>query len=117
MPSRLNRNAHFLRLLSSSKPSVKKKLVEHATKDQVDTLSELALNVLNGVIPLESRQFNKLKRHAHKLRTLARKRGSVKRRKQLLVRNQRCGFLPLLAALAPIALNLIIKLFLAKRGY
>ena len=56
MPSRLDRNAHFLRLLSSSKPRLKKKLIEHATKDQVDTLSELALNVLKGTIPLESRQ-------------------------------------------------------------
>ena len=110
MPSRLDRNAHFLRLLSSSKPRLKKKLIEHATKDQVDTLRELALNVLKGAIPLESRQFNKLKRHAHKLRRLARKRGSVKRRKQLLVRNQRAGFLPLLAALAPLVLNLISKI-------
>ena len=106
----LDRNAHFLRLLFSSKPSLKKKLIEHATKDQVDTLSELALNVLKGTISLESNQFNKLKRHAHKLRSLARKRGSVKRRKQLLVRNQRGGFLPLLAALAPIALSLISKI-------
>ena len=40
--SRLDRNAQFLRLLSSSKPSVKKKLAQQATKDQVDTLSELA---------------------------------------------------------------------------
>ena len=110
MPSRLDRNAHFLRLLSSWKPRLKKKLIEHATKDQVDTLSELALSVLKGTIPLESRQFNKLKRHAHKLRRLARKRGSVKQRKQLLVRNQRSGFLPLLAALAPLALNLISKI-------
>ena len=63
MPLRLDRNAHFLRLLFYSR--LKKKLIEHATKDQVDTLSELALNVLKGTIPLESRQFHKLKRHAH----------------------------------------------------
>ena len=87
MSSRLDRNEHFLRLLASSKPSVKKKLVQHATKDQVDTLSELALNVLSGVIPLEARRYKKLKRHAQKLRALAKKKGSVKRRKELLVRN------------------------------
>ena len=64
---------------------MKKKLVEHATKDQMDTLSELALNLLSGVIPLEASHYNKLKRHAQKLRALAKKKGSMKRRTQLLV--------------------------------
>ena len=76
----------------------------------MDTLSELALNLLSGVIPLEANHYKKLKRHAQKLRTLAQKRRSVKRRKELLVRNQRGGFLTVLAGLlAPLALNLISK--------
>ena len=41
MSSRLDRNTHFLRLLASSKPSEKKKLVEHVTKDQMDTRTGL----------------------------------------------------------------------------
>ena len=106
----MHRNAHFLRLLASSKPNVKKKLVQYATKDQVDTLSELALNLLNGAIPLQPRQFNQFRRHAQKLRTLARKKGSMKQKKRLLVgRNQRGGMLPsllpLLISLAPMVIE------------
>ena len=111
MSSRLNRNTHFLRLLASSKPGVKKKLVEHATKDKMDTLSELALNLLSDVIPLEANHYNKLKRHAKKLRALAKRKDSVKRRKQLLVWQQHGGFLPLLAALTLLAIGLFSKLF------
>ena len=107
----MGRNEHFLRLLASSKPSVKKKLIQHASRDQMDSLSELALKLLSGVIPLKANHYKKLKRHAQKLRTLAKKKGSVKRRKDLLVRNQRGGFLTVLAGLlAPLALNLISKL-------
>ena len=65
----------------------------------MDTLSELALNLLIVVVPLEANHYNKLKRYAQKLRALAKKKGSMKRRKQLLVGQQR-GFLPVLAALA-----------------
>ena len=61
-------------------------LVQNATKDQLDTLSELALNLLSGVIPLEANHYNSPKRHAQKLRALAQKKGSMKRTKQLLVR-------------------------------
>ena len=92
MSSRLDRNAHFLCL-------------RHATKDQ------MALNLLSGVIPLEASHYNKLKRHAQKLRALPERKDSLKRRKQLLVRQQRGGFLPFLAALAPLAINLYSKLF------
>ena len=86
MLSRLDRNAHFLRLLASSKPSVKKQLVEHTTKDQMDMLSELVFNLLSGVIPLEASSYNKLIKRRQKLRALAKKKGSMKRTKQLLVR-------------------------------
>ena len=82
--------------------------LEHATKDQVDTLSELALNALKTVQQTQTAR--------PQAENVGQKRGSVKRRKQLLVQNTRGGFLPLLAALAPISLSLITKLFKSGRN-
>ena len=50
------------------------RLVHVGSKDQMDTLSELALNLLSGVIPSETNHYNKLKRHAQTLRALAEKK-------------------------------------------
>ena len=60
-------------------------------------LSECALNVLKGNVPLNQKQFSKLKKHRKSLQNLSKKNISIKRSQQLV---QRGGFLPLL--LSPI---------------
>ena len=81
--ARLQEHATFLRLLANSKSAMQRKLITTATKDQIDTLSEIALNLLKGTIPIQPHQFAKLKQNAKKLRRLASRVMSAKRRKML----------------------------------
>ena len=111
-PACMKRNRDFLKLLSTSKPSSRRSLVQHASRDQIDTLSEIALNLLNDNIPTRPTQSNRLQQYARQLRHLARRKGSLKGKKALLTRNQRGGFLAALASiLAPLAIGLVEKLF------
>ena len=84
--ARLQEHATFLRLLANSKSAMQRKLITTATKDQIDTLSEIALNFLKGIIPIQPHQFAKLKQSAKKLRHLASQGMSAKRREMLLTR-------------------------------
>jgi hypothetical protein len=74
----------------------RKKLIRKASRDNIDALSEVALNTLLGNVPLKDEQKKKLKRHRTKIRQLAHRRTSTKKKKILLV--QQGGFLPLLLA-------------------
>jgi hypothetical protein len=94
MPNRVIRNHEFLKQLHSCKRGQRKKLLKAASKDNIDALSEVALNTLIGNIPLKSDDIRKLKRHREKIRQLAHHRTSSKKKKILLV--QQGGFLPLL---------------------
>ena len=71
-----------------------RKSAQIGSKDNIDALAEGALNTLKGNVPLESTLKKKLKRHCAKIRQLAHKRISRKKKKELLV--QHGGFLPLL---------------------
>lgn len=94
MTIRIQRNRDFFRSLLQCTKKQRDKNIQLATKDNIDALSEAALNTLKGNVPLESGLKKKLKRHCSRIRQLAHKRVSRKRKKELLV--QQGGFLPLL---------------------
>ena len=99
---RLGRHAETLKVLASSKPSVAKAIIESGDKDLILCLTEIALNVLKGNVPLNSLEKAKLCKHKTALRTLVKKKTSLKGKKEIL---QRGGFLgavlgPLLSGLA-----------------
>jgi hypothetical protein len=94
MPKCVLRNRDFLQKLLTCKPKDSKKLIKGASKDNIDALSEVALNTLLGNVPLQEKQKKKLKRYHKKIRFLARKRTSARKKKKFLV--QQGGFLPLL---------------------
>jgi len=93
MTKRIIRNRTFLQEVSRSKAFRRKKLIKKASKDNIDALSEVALNTLLGNVPLSDHHKHKLRRHRFSIRSLA-KKGSLKKKKEFLT--QKGGFLPLL---------------------
>ena len=85
-------------------------MITTGNRGQIESISEIALNLLKGNIIVPKSSFERLKPHKDKLLYLTRKKPSLKQKKQVL--NQKGGFLPALAGLiAPLAVDLLGKLF------
>ena len=109
LPGRLGTHEETIRLLASSKPSVAKAIIEEGDKDLLLCLTEIALNVLKGNVPLTPHHKAKLCRHKTALRTIVKQKTSLRRKKEIL---QRGGFLPaLLAPLIGLASSILPGLF------
>lgn len=98
MASRLRHHEAVLRILAKASPAVARKIILDSKTDLINILSECAINILNGNVPLTPKRKQHLRKFKSNLRQLARKKASVKSRKQVLI--QRGGFLP--ALLGPI---------------
>ena len=68
-----------------------KKLL-HASKDQINAVSEFTLNMLKKKIPLSPPTVAKLKKCRVILRELGKRSNSLKKRRQLLVNQARGSF-------------------------
>ena len=102
----VKKNADFLRLLLSTPSRVQRtSLLKSITQDQLSALGTVATNLLQGSIPFTSSYKKKLKRHRVAIRTIADKKVSVKKRKQVL---QPKVVLLLLQAVAPV-LHTVLK--------
>ena len=58
-------------LLANSKPAAAKKIIAKASQNVLKAISELALNMLNGVLTLNDAQKKRMKRHKNSMRRLA----------------------------------------------
>lgn len=108
------RNKEFIKSLSNLSKGKKdstqlSKLISSASSDQINSITEIALNTLKGNIPYPNKTRDKLKLFKKVIRSLAKPKLSIKKKKQLLL--QRGGFLPFLIApvLTAIATELINK--------
>ena len=90
-PTRVAKNKHFLDALQQVEEKHRKKLIKGATTEQINTISEVALNILQGNIPLKEHHKKKLNQHKKSLRGLASKGVSVKKRKKII--NQHGGMI------------------------
>ena len=90
MSNRIKKHAALLRHISTAKPNRVKAIIKTADKDEINVLCECALNVLKGVVSLNTQQRQRLRKHKNRLRTLVDKKSSVTKKKQLL---QTGGFL------------------------
>ena len=108
MSSAVERALPLLQTLVSSKPILRKAIIEHATPDLIHAVTEIIYNMLKGVIELTPDQKRRLSRHKEEFRALVNKKLSIKKKRKIL--NQK-GTGAGLAALIPIALTL-----LANRG-
>ena len=96
----------LLETLVASKPILRKAIIEHASPDLINAVSEIVWNMLKGVITLTPQQKRRLSRHKEEFRSLVNKRLSVKKKRKIL--NQK-GTGAGLAALIPIALTLLAR--------
>lgn len=111
--NRLQRNITYLDVLAKAKPATRKAIVHNADKDLITCLCECALNILNGNIPLDRNQFNRLKKHQEKIRLIASKNLKHTDRKEII---QNGGFLPaLIAPILGIAGQLLVDAITKKK--
>lgn len=71
MTSRLRKHALFLQFLQSATNNQQKALIKSANEDQIKILSEIALNLLAGNIPINKKIKDIVKPHRSKLRKLS----------------------------------------------
>ena len=86
---RLSKHAELLKALAGSKPNLRRVILEGAGSSLIKCLCECAINVLKGNVPLNKRQFRKLRCHKHGLGALTKRRSNASKRRIL----QSGGFL------------------------
>jgi len=102
---RLRHHLPLLKRLIKLPDRQKKSFIKTADKQLVDSICECCINILNGCIPLSSRQKTKLKRNRLNLRRLALKKTALGKKRKIL---QKGGFLSaILSAAIPVVGSLI----------
>ena len=110
MSARVKKQAPVLLALTKGDPSVRKAILRGADKELLRCISECALNILNGNVPLKPAERKALKKHKNKLRRIVDKKTSLKKKQKIV---QSGGFLPLLlgpllSVIAPLAGKAIV---------
>ena len=89
---RLKRQAPFLQaVLREADANKRKQLLQLANADQINTVSELALNVLKGNVPRSRYTIERLRPHAQALRQLSKCGSSIKQRRQTMIHQTEAG--------------------------
>ena len=104
--NRIKNNKDFLNLLCKSKKKFRKFLIQNASKEQIYSICEIVLNILNGNLKVSDK--NKLSKKRKLLRKIIQK-SSLKKKRYLI---QKGGFLEILipsivSGLASIISNII----------
>ena len=94
----------LLKTLVDAKPKLKKAIIKYTSPDLVMAISEIALNMLKGIIKLTPQQKHRLSRYKKEFRSLAKKNVSVDKKRKLLVQK---GGGAGLALLLPLAISLL----------
>ena len=106
MSSVVKRALPLLKVLADSNPKLKKAIIQYASPDLVTAISEIALNMLKGIIKLTHQQKQRLSRYKKEFRSLAKKNLSIKKKRKLLVQK---GGGAGLAALLPLVIPLLLS--------
>jgi hypothetical protein len=115
--SSLKKHKDFLRILIRHGKSrgETKKLIDIATKGEIDACCEIYLNVLKGNVHITPALAKSLKKHRKQCRELVDKKAKTSRKRKIL-KGQVGGFLPaLIGSLAAPLLQPLIQSFLPKR--
>jgi hypothetical protein len=101
-------NYHALQVLKSANPKLRKVILSNCNKELLNSISECALNVLNGNLSLKPCNTGKLRKHKAVLRKIVDKRLPLAAKRKVIV--QRGGFLlPLLSVTLPFLANLLFR--------
>lgn len=82
-------------LLESNSPKQRKALLNTITLDQVKALSEIAHNLIRGIIPISTQALNQLRKHRTLIRLLGDRKKSYINKKQA-IKKRPSGILSLL---------------------
>ena len=104
MSAVVRRALPLLETLVDANPKLKKAIIQYGPADLVTAISEIALNLLKGVIELTPQQKKRLSRYKKEFRSLAKKNVSVGKKRKILVQK---GGSAALAALIPLVLSLL----------
>ena len=89
---RLKRQTLFLRaVLREADANKSKQLLQLANADQINTISELVLNVIKGHAPRSRYTIDRLRPHAQALRQLSKPGSSIKKRRQVMINQTGAG--------------------------
>ena len=106
-PRNVDKAKDTLILLANSHPTAAKKILKNANNTVIKAIAELALNCLNGVLPLNSAAKKKMQRYKSGMRKIASKSSIADKRRVI----QRGGFLSaLLGTVLPLAIKGIVAL-------
>lgn len=86
MSRRISQQSAYLKLLYDCKPKLRKTLIQHAERAQMEALSQIAVNILRGNVSLSEVHKKKLKRYKETIRSLASRRVSLARKRQFLLK-------------------------------
>ena len=96
MTLRLGAHTTFLKFLYESEQRQQKALIESATTQQIDILSEIALNIYRGVLALNPHHIRKLRQYKLNIRALSSRSVGRRRKRNILIRH-------------PILISLLLK--------
>lgn len=89
---RLERQAPFLRsVLREANANRRKQLLHLANADQINSVSELVLNLLKGNAPRSRHTIPRLRPHAAAMRQMAKRGSSVKKRRETMINQTGAG--------------------------
>ena len=97
-PRRLIKHKRFFRNCCNPRKCVE--FLDNASTQEMDSLSEIAKNVLNGNVPLHKQAVDRLRPKKALLQKLASKAISRKKKKQLLQTGSGLPLIPILASIA-----------------
>ena len=114
MSVKLVKNFDFIKQLSQSSKRDCASLLQKVSIDRIKVLCEICLNLLEGNIPVNGEEKQKLKRHRKKIEVLADRKVALKQKRPII--NQRGGFIGTLASVAlPVLTGIIAKAVLKKK--
>ena len=104
------RNIHFIQLLASYrfKPSNFKKLIAGASKQEINAISEIILNVLKGNLPC-GKEKKKLGKVVSYLRYIGDYKNPSSKRKKYLIKKGNGIIAPLLSIAVPALISLFSR--------
>ena len=92
MVRHLERQLPFLRcVLREADQHVRRERLQYANADQVNAISELVMNTLKGNVAVPPRPLDQLRPHKQALHEMARRKHSIKRRRQVMMAQTGAG--------------------------
>lgn len=108
MSKRVKENVSLINFLADRtiSPSQFKSVISILNKDQLNSLSEIAVNVLYGTIPVSESHKQKLKPFKTRIEVLGKPKGGLNARRELFTKEHRV-LKSLLVAALPFVLNIL----------